>query len=85
MKARKDFEEAVYNHLQEQGLGNEDINISVIDSLVDFMYRTCLGELLSIDIASHQKELLLQSYKDGFNSAMECLIEANKTIQKTEI
>ena len=39
-------------------------------------------ELVPIYINKHQSELLLQAYKDGFDSATECLIGANRVVQK---
>ena len=82
MKTKKDFENAIYKHLQDQGLGDEKISINILNNLLEFMYKTCLGELLPIDVEAYQKELLLQSYKEGFNSATQSVIEANKMIQK---
>ena len=85
MKTRKHFENAVYKHLQDQGLGKEKVSMSVLNNLIDFMYKTCLGELLPIDIVMQQSELLLQSYKEGFNAATESIIQANKMVQKKEL
>ena len=85
MKTRKDFENAVYKHLQDQGLGKEVVSMSILNNLIDFMYKTCLGELLPIDIVMQQSELLLQSYKEGFNAATESIIQANKIVQKKEL
>jgi hypothetical protein len=85
MKTRKDFENAVYKHLQDQGLGKEKVSMSVLNNLIDFMYKTCLGELLPIDIFMQQSELLLQSYKEGFDAATESIIQANKMVQKKKL
>lgn len=49
MKTKKHFENAVYKHLQDQGLGKEKVSMSVLNNLIDFMYKTCLGQLLPID------------------------------------
>ena len=85
MKTRKDFETAVYKHLQDQGLGKEEVSMGVLNSLIEFMYKTCLGELLPIDLVMQQSELLLQSHKEGFDAATESIIQANRIVQKKEL
>jgi hypothetical protein len=42
-------------------------------------------KLLPIHDVRQQSELLLQSYKEGFNSATECLIGANKVVQERKL
>lgn len=85
MKTKKDFEDAVFKHLKDEGLGQEKISMSILNNLIDFMYKTCLGELTPIDIVIKQREMSLQSYKEGFNAALKSLTQANKLVQGKEL
>jgi len=53
------------------------IRLEELDNLVDKLYP--------IYNIRYQKELLLQAYKDGFDSATECLIGANKVVQEKSL
>jgi hypothetical protein len=43
------------------------------------------SEQFSLHGVSHQRELLLQAYKDGFDSATESLLAANKMVQDRKL
>jgi hypothetical protein len=48
---------------------------------INFNSIEAIKKQFSLQGVSHQRELLLQAYKDGFDSATESLLAANKIVQ----
>jgi len=68
-----------------EGLG-KDLDTRTFNALeVAMIMQIYKDEQLILSGVSQQSELLLQSYKKGFEAATECLIKANNSIKEMKL
>jgi predicted enzyme involved in methoxymalonyl-ACP biosynthesis len=78
----REFIEQIDERIKKLQEETTDINIGKVAELNLVKIRL---QQLTLTAVSHQRELLLQAYKDGFDSATESLLAANKMVQDRKL